>query len=108
MMLTHCSRLNDEEESLRSDEYRTIGSNRAVTLETYVRRRICEDCDGIWSEDQPPGKADYHYSNAGFTLVGFVVEAATGIPPAYRTRAFCKKKSPLLPWARLVLILAGG
>ena len=74
MLLTHCSRLNDEEESLRSDEYRTIGSNCAVTLQTYVRRRICEDCDGIWSEDQPPGKADYHYSNAGFTLVGFVVE----------------------------------
>jgi CubicO group peptidase (beta-lactamase class C family) len=34
---------------------------------------------GDWS-DSPPGEAAYHYSNAGFTLLGYLVEQIAGQP----------------------------
>ena len=64
-----------------------------MALETYVSKRLC--INGEWASDifwqaKPPGKASYHYSNAGFTLLGYVLECATGtsLPKLARIRIF--------------------
>ena len=83
-LLTHCSGLNDDESALRPGSgWRTEGSDCPITLQQYVRRRLLPSSDAgrrLWSASASPGRAAYHYSNAGFTLLGLVVECAAGRP----------------------------
>lgn len=84
-LLTHSSGLSDDESALESDsKWRVDGQDCPITLREYVTRRLIpnleEGSNHIWSRFSPPGAKDsYHYSNAGFTLIGLVLEQATGM-----------------------------
>lgn len=78
-LLQHRASLVDDEAYLtRGSPGRwPAGSAAAFGLDEYVERRL--GSGELWSQRAGPGEADYHYSNAGFTLLGLVVERAAGI-----------------------------
>ena len=76
MLLQHRSGLRDNENALRPGQpYHTAGGDSPITLAAYVAERLSDP--DLWSEE-PPGKAEYLYSNAGITLLGAFLEACTG------------------------------
>ncbi len=94
-LLTHTSGLIDDESNLeRGSPYRwPAGASATVSLAQYVQRELARDAapaTAQWTSKAPPGSAPYHYSNAGFTLLGLVIERATGIalPELARQRLF--------------------
>jgi CubicO group peptidase (beta-lactamase class C family) len=102
-LLTHRSGLLDDESNLEhGSAYRwAAGATSAVSLASYVQRELATSDAGaeggsggvgaaIWSSVAPPGQAAYHYSNAGFALLGLVLERAAGtpLPQLARTRLF--------------------
>jgi CubicO group peptidase (beta-lactamase class C family) len=80
-LLMHSSGLRDDEEALTPhSKYHTEGSDSPITLQQYVQERLCGSNSGVlWSCRAEPG-ASYHYSNAGFTLLGLVVANAAKLP----------------------------
>jgi len=80
-LLTHTSSLRDDESALSPGPYRTQNTDCSMTLEQYVCQRLCPTGavfdSKVWGKQRAPGKASYHYSNAGFTLLAWVVERAT-------------------------------
>lgn len=83
-LLLHKSSLRDDEDAVNMvGDWKTKGEDCAVTLEQYVRRRLVDVCPhekSLWSKSHEPGKGYYHYSNAGATLLGYVLEKASGEP----------------------------
>lgn len=81
-LLMHCSGLQDDESALLPGRFCTMDAGCGVGLQEYVDKRLREGGEwysrGLWSSRLPPGVAPYHYSNAGFTLLGLVLEGATG------------------------------
>lgn len=81
-LLTHRSGLHDDESALLPGPFRTEGGDCSMPLAEYVQKHLRIGGEfffpQIWSRARPPGEACYHYSNAGFTLLGHVVESATG------------------------------
>ena len=82
-LLTHRSGLTDDERALEEgSKWRTENDDSPISLYEYVSRRLVPgntDYDSfIWNRRDPPGAARYSYSNAGFALLGFVIEQATG------------------------------
>eukprot|EP01043_Picozoa_sp_COSAG02_P052028 COSAG02_NODE_5552_length_4235_cov_26.249275_2_plen_491_part_00 len=83
-LLQHRSSLCDDESALRhGSPYRwAVGAEATVSLEQYVEERLSASAQGsakLWSKKAAPGDAPYHYSNAGFTILGLVVERAAGV-----------------------------
>ena len=94
-LLTHTAGLVDDESNLQHGSiYRwAAGAATAVSLAQYVQRELARDSARAtenWSSTAPPGTAAYHYSNAGFALLGLVIERAAGthLPALARTRLF--------------------
>lgn len=94
-LLTHTSGLIDDESNLEhGSPYRwPAGVSTTVNLAQYVQRELARDAApaaAMWSSKAPPGSAPYHYSNAGFALLGLVIERAAGIslPELARERLF--------------------
>lgn len=90
-LLLHTSSLKDSEAAVnRVGEWKTRGSDCGVGLEEYVRRRLLTSGD-VWSRMRAPGLppegGGYHYSNAGATLLGWVLEKAAGMPYAELAQA---------------------
>ena len=78
MLLQHRSGLWDDESALQPGQpYHTAGGDSPVSLAAYVAERLGDPVPDLWMEE-PPGEADYHYSNAGMTLLGAFLEAACG------------------------------
>ncbi len=82
-LLQHLSGLRDDESALdETSPWRSENADCQIPLSSYVCRRLHQDGDAyephLWSDAAPPGSAAYHYSNAGFTLAGWVLECATG------------------------------
>lgn len=77
-LLTHSSGLFDDESSLERGPWRVSDSDFPLSLEKYVLDRLSKDATAPhrWNNSSKPG-ARYHYSNAGFTLLAFVLECAT-------------------------------
>jgi len=75
MLLQHKSGISDSEQGLV--KWRVEGADSEVTLEEQVKRHLTPYGEffyiKMWSK-QPPGEAEYWYSNAGFTLLGYLVE----------------------------------
>lgn len=91
-LLTHTAGLVDDESNLEHGSiYRwAAGATTAVSLAQYVQRELaCDSAQATanWSGDAPPGTAAYHYSNAGFALLGLVIERAAGTPLPELARA---------------------
>jgi CubicO group peptidase (beta-lactamase class C family) len=83
-LLTHSSGLCDDESALSvHNRWRTSGRDCPISLYEYVHNRLIpsgrEYEESLWSRRSPPGEAAYHYSNAGFTLLGLVVEQVTNM-----------------------------
>lgn len=83
-LLTHTSGLIDDESNLEhGSPYRwAAGASTAVSLAQYVQCELARDAASAtarWTRRCPPGSAPYHYSNAGFSLLGLVIERAAGI-----------------------------
>lgn len=83
-LLTHSSGLIDDETNLEyGSPYRwPVGATSTVSLVEYVQRELARDAHSAntkWAKT-PPGSAPYHYSNAGFALLGLVIERAAGTP----------------------------
>lgn len=82
-LLTHCSSLIDDESALlKGSIYRSENKDCDITLEEYVKNRLGNTKDfeiysKLWRWEESPGKSPYHYSNAGFTLLGLVVQIAS-------------------------------
>lgn len=99
-LLTHTSGLVDNELAVngsRLDDgslvarWKVMGADCPATLESYVRERLLPNtAESIWSLRAPPGEARYHYSNAGATLLGWVIERASGqsLPQLAQERIF--------------------
>lgn len=91
-LLTHSSSLCDDEAAVNdAGDWKTMGADCPVTLEQYVTRRLLgPQGRRLWSQDQAPGQARYHYSNAGATLLGWVLEKASGkeLPVLAREEVF--------------------
>jgi len=83
-LLTHSAGLLDDESALMPGPFRTSGGDCPIPLAVYIQQRLCEGGEffhtSLWNSRHPPGAAPYHYSNAGFALLGLVLEGATGIP----------------------------
>ena len=84
-LLMHRSGLADDESNLEyGSPYRwPAGDAAAVSLAEYVQHELARDATAAtvnWSSTAPPGSAPYHYSNAGFALLGLAVERAAGTP----------------------------
>ena len=83
-LLTHSSGLCDDETALQDPRFRTAGADWPRGLGAYVRGRLCEggewagEVRWLWSECRPGD--EYHYSNAGFALLGLVLERVAGRP----------------------------
>ncbi len=99
-LLQHRSSLHDNETALCEGSQWRIDGNQDYpgNLADYVYQRLCPPSNRhttdaeknadtlrgrhydpyIWHTRQRPGEARYHYSNAGFTLLGFIVEVVTG------------------------------
>eukprot|EP01006_Ploeotia_vitrea_P064045 TRINITY_DN86807_c0_g1_i1.p1 TRINITY_DN86807_c0_g1~~TRINITY_DN86807_c0_g1_i1.p1 ORF type:complete len:353 (-),score=33.02 TRINITY_DN86807_c0_g1_i1:36-1046(-) len=77
-LLTHCSGLRDDESALLRGPYRSEGCDCPVTLQQYVDKRLSQS--SLWDNTKPPGQAPYHYSNAGLTLVGHILECVNNQP----------------------------
>jgi serine-type D-Ala-D-Ala carboxypeptidase/endopeptidase len=80
-LLTHSSGLIDDEGFLLPGPFRSEGDDCPVSLRDYVLRHLCPQGDqhdpaSLWGSSSPPGKAPYHYSNAGISLLGYVIECA--------------------------------
>mmetsp|Transcript_31753 Transcript_31753/g.69403 ORF Transcript_31753/g.69403 Transcript_31753/m.69403 type:complete len:190 (-) Transcript_31753:11-580(-) len=77
-LMQHTSSLQDTEEGLHKWQ---VQGDSAVPLEEQVRRHLSLEGELFdpreWS-DTPPGKAAYHYSNAGYTLLAYLVEQVAG------------------------------
>lgn len=77
-LLMHKSGLRDDESALYDGIWRTEGEDCPVTLAEYVYRRFCPASDKfepwLWSKNEAPGKSSWHYSNAGFALLGLTLE----------------------------------
>jgi CubicO group peptidase (beta-lactamase class C family) len=83
-LLTHSSGLCDDESALAVySRWRTSGRDCPLSLYEYVHDRLIpsgrEYEASLWSRRSPPGEAAYHYSNAGFALLGLVIEQATNM-----------------------------
>ena len=103
-LLTHTSGLVDDESAVNDEgRWKTRGKDCLVSLEEYVKERILGDAEKLWSEKDAPGAA-YHYSNAGMTLCGFVIEKVSGrsLPSLAKERIF-----DVLGMARTAYGLAG-
>lgn len=91
-LLTHTSGIRDSESAVNSiGRWKVMGADCPTTLEIYVQERLVSDENRrIWSEHSPPGEASYHYSNAGATLVGWVIERASdrSLPHLAQERIF--------------------
>lgn len=82
MLLTHTSSLRDSEQALTfTSEFRTNGGSKCpITLVDYFQRRFAEPArSNIWWKGSPPG-SHVHYSNAGFTVLGLLIEHVRGKP----------------------------
>eukprot|EP00035_Acanthoeca_spectabilis_P016632 m.343776 g.343776 ORF g.343776 m.343776 type:complete len:542 (-) comp16550_c0_seq87:5661-7286(-) len=81
-LLTHCSGLQDNEDALMPGEFRVDHEDFPQPLVDYIARRLLPTGENfsprIWSPENPPGLASYHYSNAGITLLAATLELATG------------------------------
>lgn len=104
-LLTHTSGLRDNEEALRRWRWKApkrkvdgmtseaadkgsahdsvdLQGSGPLSLECYVRDRLIDSGKffeaGLWTSESCPGQANYHYSNAGFSLAGYVCEKASG------------------------------
>ena len=86
-LLTHRSGLDDDESALQpGSKWRNHNDDFPSTLEEYVTSRFSSNNkesvtkDSVpWYSEEEPGRCSYRYSNAGFTLLGLVVECATGL-----------------------------
>jgi len=91
-LLTHTSGIRDDEYAVNLvGRWKVMGADCLTTLDTYVHERLLSDAArSIWSSLSPPGEASYHYSNAGATLVGWVIECASGrsLPHLAQERIF--------------------
>ena len=79
-LLTHSSGLVDGEQALLPGKWRTEHKDHDATLEQYVYSRLCDPSLWRTGPASRPGQAAYHYSNAGFTLLGYVLSCATSTP----------------------------
>ena len=79
-LLQHRASLADDEAYLEKGSLGRwpAGSAAAFGLDEYAKRRL--GSKELWSQRAAPGEADYHYSNAGFTLLGLLVQRAAGVP----------------------------
>jgi CubicO group peptidase (beta-lactamase class C family) len=78
-LLTHSAGLQDDESALESGSYwRNNSGDSPHTLYDYVSTRLVPSGKrynrSLWDKYTPPGNSEYHYSNAGFTLLAFVIE----------------------------------
>eukprot|EP00471_Norrisiella_sphaerica_P004531 CAMPEP_0184488478 /NCGR_PEP_ID=MMETSP0113_2-20130426/12174_1 /TAXON_ID=91329 /ORGANISM="Norrisiella sphaerica, Strain BC52" /LENGTH=366 /DNA_ID=CAMNT_0026871301 /DNA_START=97 /DNA_END=1194 /DNA_ORIENTATION=- len=74
-LLTHKSGLADDEAALvRGSDWRTENKDFPSSLKEYVSKRLHNSSSNLWSQGTAPGQAKYHYSNAGMTLLGYVLE----------------------------------
>jgi len=91
-LLQHRSGLNDSEHGLV--KWRVLNDDSPVTLEQQVKNHLT--CSGEYFQSQwssePPGQASYFYSNAGFTLLGYLVEQVSKIPFQEYTRKYIFEK----------------
>jgi CubicO group peptidase (beta-lactamase class C family) len=76
-LLTHSSSLLDDESALTEGEWRVPDTDYPRSLEYYVINRLVDN-EHLWDYGGSPG-CRYHYSNAGFTLLGLVLECATDL-----------------------------
>jgi len=97
-LLMHRSGLQDDEEALYSGSiWRVDGCDCSIPLSEYVFKRFNPKSDlfekRLWSKKHPPGEARYSYSNAGFAILGLVLETvcvtgAGGLDDLAATRLF--------------------
>lgn len=88
-LLLHTSSLQDDETAVNSfGQWKTSDVDCTVGLEAYVLARFMDPDSArrIWSNCS----FEYHYSNAGATLLGWVLEKVAGVPYAQlvQTRIF--------------------
>jgi CubicO group peptidase (beta-lactamase class C family) len=82
-LLTHSSSLDDNEHNLtQGSGWRTEGSDCTISLLEYVKQSYIDVSSPkyaphVWNRHKAPGKARYHYSNAGFAVLGLALETAT-------------------------------
>jgi len=80
-LLQHRSGLCDDEGALHPGIWRTEGEDCAVGLAEYVERRLNPQRDSyepwLWTKESAPGEARWHYSNAGFSILGLILETVT-------------------------------
>jgi CubicO group peptidase (beta-lactamase class C family) len=80
-LLQHVSGLKDDESALEEgSRWRTNGADHDLPLAQYVTERLARAGRGLWTEAEEPGRANYHYSNLGMTVMALVLEHATGKP----------------------------
>lgn len=73
-LLMHRSSLMDYDDAVNIEgPYKTMDQDCDMTLEQYTHERVIREGPGIWYRKRPPGHA-YHYSNAGMTVLGWVIE----------------------------------
>ena len=82
-LLQHRSSLCDDESALaRGSAFRWAAgasSEVVVGLRDYVAQRLSAGSEPeLWNRGAGPGDAPYHYSNAGFTLLGYVIQVVAG------------------------------
>lgn len=81
-LLMHRSSLTDDESALYPGRWRAEGSDCSVSLAEYVYQRFNPESEWFepwsWSKDSAPGAAAWHYSNAGFAILGLALETVTG------------------------------
>ncbi len=79
-LLTHTSSLNDFESDLQLWD---APGDPIYTLSEFCASYFLEGGSFYKSSnfgDQLPGQSSYWYSNAGYTLLGYVIESAAGMP----------------------------
>lgn len=79
-LLQHRSGLRDDETALQRGQWRTEGADCHTLLSECIRVRFGPGaCTRIWTNEARPGSAAYHYSNAGFAILGLALETANDL-----------------------------